>query len=223
MILINSIILIRDSREGRMKKKTTRVPRQIRSIETKNSIKKAALRLFGEKGIHSTNSNEIAKEAGASVGSFYAYFHDKHMLLLDILKDYLDEFIKIVWQNSFDESSPRLPLKDQIKKILTKVFIAYSKLPMFHQETHALRYSDRDVKIIFENERQLEVEQIKKIIAAYKDLIRVSDIDAAAIVLHGAAESAAHAIMFGNVPIEKNRLINELTNMFYTYLTQGES
>ena len=38
----------------------TRVPKQQRSIEKKQRIKDAAIKLMSEKGYHSTSSNEIA-------------------------------------------------------------------------------------------------------------------------------------------------------------------
>lgn len=204
-----------------MKKREIREPKQKRSIETKKSIKKTALHLFGKKGIHATNSNEIAKEAGASIGSFYAYFHDKHALLIEILEDYLNWFIESVWQESAGYQQSHPPLKEAIHSLLTNMFAIYDQSPLFHQEAHALRYSDPDVKRLFENERKLEIQQIKKVITYYEDTISISDLDAAAIVLHGAAESAAHAVMFGDVSIEKERLVNELTTMFCGYLIQG--
>ena len=50
----------------------TRVPTQKRSIEKKQRIKDAALKLMSEKGYFATSSNEIAREAGVSIGTFYS-------------------------------------------------------------------------------------------------------------------------------------------------------
>ena len=51
--------------------------RRKRSIEKKEALKKAAVELFSTKGFHNTSSNEIAKKANVSIGTFYSYFVDK--------------------------------------------------------------------------------------------------------------------------------------------------
>jgi DNA-binding transcriptional regulator YbjK len=48
--------------------KKTRIPRQNRSVQTRDKIIIAALELFSEKGFHSTNSKEITARAGVSIG-----------------------------------------------------------------------------------------------------------------------------------------------------------
>lgn len=40
----------------------------------------AGARLFAERGLAATNSNQIARAAGVGVGSFYRHFQDKHAL-----------------------------------------------------------------------------------------------------------------------------------------------
>src|ERR1051325_11287742 len=60
------------------------IPKQARSKQTKEKIVQAAIRLFQERGYEKTTSNDIASEAGVSVGSFYVYFNDKRQLLLTI-------------------------------------------------------------------------------------------------------------------------------------------
>ena len=65
----------------------TRVPTQKRSIEKKQRIKDAALKLMSEKGYFATSSNEIAREAGVSIGTFYSYFKDKKELYAELVDD----------------------------------------------------------------------------------------------------------------------------------------
>ena len=65
----------------------TRVPTQKRSIEKKQRIKDAALKLMSEKGYFATSSNEIAREAGVSIGTFYSYFKDKKEIYAELVDD----------------------------------------------------------------------------------------------------------------------------------------
>jgi AcrR family transcriptional regulator len=200
--------------------KKIRIPKQKRSIETKTRIKEAALSLFAEKGIHNTNSNEIALEAGTAIGSFYAYFSNKKSLLLELLEDYLEDHFATIWGRSMDEmAAPKTQLKDFIRTNLKNLFVAYSKLPTFHKETHILRYSDPDVKRLFDKDRTKEILQIKALFEIFKEEVTVSDPDAAALLIQCTAENVAHAVKFGGTDIDEDRLINELSDMFYRYLT----
>ena len=47
--------------------------------EARERLLEAGIRLLGsERGVGAINSNEIAREAGVGVGTFYAHFEDKH-------------------------------------------------------------------------------------------------------------------------------------------------
>jgi len=50
----------------------------------------AGARLICEQGIHSVNSNQIARAAGVGVGTFYAHFRDKHELLQVVVAGAVD-------------------------------------------------------------------------------------------------------------------------------------
>ena len=73
-------------------------PKQARSKQTKEKIVQAAIQLFQNRGYEGTTSNEIAAEAGVSVGSFYVYFTDKRQLLLSIFDRLADEMFKNIFE-----------------------------------------------------------------------------------------------------------------------------
>jgi AcrR family transcriptional regulator len=68
--------------------KEVRIPRQKRSIKTREQIITTALRIFSQKGFYATSSNEIAAEAEVAVGTFYAYFKDKKHLFHQVMDYY---------------------------------------------------------------------------------------------------------------------------------------
>src|SRR5829696_2892506 len=74
------------------------VPKQARSKQTREKIIQAAIQLFQQRGYEKTTSNDIAAEAGVSVGSFYVYFTDKRQLLLTIFDRLADEFSKNIFE-----------------------------------------------------------------------------------------------------------------------------
>lgn len=62
--------------------------RQKRTIESREKINRAAWELFQKKGYFQTNTKEIAKRAGVSVGNFYNYYKDKKEVYLALLMEY---------------------------------------------------------------------------------------------------------------------------------------
>jgi len=64
--------------------------RQASKAETRNTLLRAALELFVEKGFEETPASEIAQQAGVAVGTIYLHFGDKEGLLNAILENLAD-------------------------------------------------------------------------------------------------------------------------------------
>src|SRR5215510_13464354 len=65
-------------------------PRQRRSVENRERLKAAALRLFSRDGYARTSIDDIAAEAGVATGGFYLQFRTKRQLLVALMDDFLD-------------------------------------------------------------------------------------------------------------------------------------
>ena len=65
--------------------KIVRTPR--RKPESLAKIKKAARKLFVERGYHATRPQDIAREAGLGHGTFYLHFPDKRACFLAFVED----------------------------------------------------------------------------------------------------------------------------------------
>src|SRR5580698_8486748 len=73
----------------------TRTPR--RKPESLAKIKKAARKLFVERGYHATRPQDIAREAGLGHGTFYLHFPDKRACFLSFVDDArneLDDYVR---------------------------------------------------------------------------------------------------------------------------------
>ncbi len=80
--------------------------RQLKALETKNSLYVSALRLFKEKGYENVYVEDIADMAGTSKGSFYTYFKSKDDVVLEHYNKIDDSY-----ENAFkglDSSKPYL-------------------------------------------------------------------------------------------------------------------
>jgi AcrR family transcriptional regulator len=197
-----------------------RTPKQPRGIDTKNRIMTAAFALYAKKGIHGTNSREIAEKAGVSIGSFYSYFKNKKTLLLEMLEDYLNRHFLAIWKAMDAVSINEMQRKD-IHILVQSVFSAYGISPEFHRQTHALRYSDPDINKVYERERQREVTQIRYLLESNRHRMRISDPEAAAVVIHNAVESVAHTAKFIGPKTNEEALMDALSDMIYNYLLFG--
>src|SRR5215475_12939044 len=62
-------------------------PRPKRKPESLPKIKKAARKLFVERGYHATRPQDIAREAGLGHGTFYLHYPDKRACFLAFVED----------------------------------------------------------------------------------------------------------------------------------------
>jgi AcrR family transcriptional regulator len=68
--------------------KTTDDPKPVRrKPESRAKIKKAARKLFVERGYHATRPQDIAREAGLGHGTFYLHYPDKRACFLAFVED----------------------------------------------------------------------------------------------------------------------------------------
>jgi len=77
---------------------------EARKDARRKMILDAAARLFGSSGYHATTVPMIVTEAGSSVGSFYAHFHNKEDVFAAVLNDLGEKIYEIVRQ--VEDSKP---------------------------------------------------------------------------------------------------------------------
>jgi len=203
---------------GMNKKHDTRAPKQERSKETKQNIVAAGLKLFSKKGLHKTNSKEIAKEAGVSIGSFYAYFQDKESLFKEVLVDYQKKIRAVVEDVETQKYVQTGKRKGFLRCLINGLIEAHSIYPQFHQEMNVMTLSDPDISKLIENSRLESVELTKRMLFTWRDKLRVEDIEAAAVVVQTSTEETVHTVLFSKQNVPKERIIGELTDMLSRYL-----
>lgn len=201
--------------------KGVREPKQQRGIKTKNKIMKTAFRIFASKGIHGTTAREIAQKAGVSNGSFYSYFKNKKTLLLEMLEDYLEEHYRTIWRSLDGFNLDELD-HAKIRSLVESVFEAYEISPDFHRQTHALRYSDPDIKRVFDREREREIDRIQFIIEKnHYRLEHIKNPRAAAMIIHNAVENVALTAKIVGSGISEKQLADSLTDMIAGFVLSG--
>ncbi len=200
--------------------KKVRVPRQKRSIETRERILDSAMRLFSAKGYHGTNSKEIAAEAGVAIGSFYSYFEDKKVLFIEALdcsfryglEQFLGEFVDR--DGSFEVESAKESLGRYVKQLLS----VHDFSTEFHREAAAMIFSDSSIRKVHDEQEAYVLHHIASYLRSLGDKVRVTDVEAAAVVVYRSIESIVHAIKISGRCAYEDRVVDELTDMLVRYI-----
>lgn len=122
---------------------TVRTPSQDRSMETKRRIREAGEALFSQKGYHHTNSKEIAKEAGVSTGSFYAYYSDKAELFCAIVEEYYLQIFDEIKHFGSEAFEVQGSLQSLTSSLLFALYRAHSIETGLHREITVILLESR--------------------------------------------------------------------------------
>lgn len=204
------------------KEQNTRIPQQERSIETRDKIIEAGYSLFSKKGYYKTTSKQIAKAAGVSIGSFYAYFTDKKELFKFILIDYLAGIKNVLKTINIEEYISTNRHRDFIRYIIDKLIEAHHVYPELHLEVDLLAQSDPEIKDILKKSKYESIDVTKKMLMPWKKDIKVRDIESASVVIQKSIGEVIHFTMFSEGPVNTDSILNELTEMIHRYLFAGK-
>lgn len=124
-----------------------RMPTQKRGIEKRNKIIKAGFKIICDKGYYNITTNDIATEAGVSVGIIYQYFNDKREIFIEGIKNYAKSimFPMADIKGIFDLSNLETLLNDMINHFLK----SHSISKKAHQEIVSMEHIDEDIEKIF--------------------------------------------------------------------------
>ena len=93
------------------------------------SIKKAALKLFSEKGFYSTSTRELTEAAGVSKGTLYWYWKSKEEVAFSLVSDMLGDFLELI-ERARDEKGPVI---ERMERMVAAV------AELYYKETDYLR------------------------------------------------------------------------------------
>lgn len=195
-----------------------RIPRQRRSEETRQKIMQAGFRLFEKEGFHATSSKKIAREAGVSVGSFYAYFKDKKHLLLEIIGEKLAAIHDLALKLSQSPELHQVAERDLVRLMIFQARDMHIASPEFTREIDILCHTDEDVcRFAVEKDAMFDATLVK-LLESRRECLRVTDLEAAASLVHGSIQFLLHKLQHFPGSIPEERAIEALVDMICTYL-----
>lgn len=203
-----------------LEKHDVRIPRQKRSIEKKENIIEAAYRIFSKNGYFGTNTAEIAKEAGLSTGSVYAYFNDKKDILLACLNQFGNKLIEDICREIGGLSASG-DIFVIVKKVLQVLGEFHKQSELYHNEMMSLQYRDQDVKNYFVNIQKTMMDAVTKAIDEQGYSFRRSREQT--YLLFKMVDGIEDELAFNEHPdIDKDILIEECSHLIISMLVKKE-
>ena len=195
-------------------------PKQARSKQTREKIVQAAIRLFESRGYEKTTSNDIASEAGVSVGSFYVYFSDKRQLLLTIFDRLADELYKSVFDGLTPEHLFDSDLRSRIRHAVASTITDKQKHAGLHRVVSELLLKDADFAVRHKAIMQRSAAKLRELISlAHKArLTRDIDVDAAVFLVQRVVFDVSQDYVTGCVEFDKERAIDAMADMIYRFI-----
>nr|WP_321513622.1 TetR/AcrR family transcriptional regulator [uncultured Pseudodesulfovibrio sp.] len=197
---------------------TIRVPQQARSIEKKQRLVDAAMSEFGKHGFHGTNAKGIAKAAGVSIGTFYAYFTDKKTILLAIIDQHLSQIDQSVFKTIARKVHEGATGREIIRHAVKMGHESHHHSPELLRVMLSMRYIDEDFQRNASTEYKGITSKLSLFLKTISDCLRVTDMEAAAQVVTNAFEETMHAVATAQPHVEQTRLYEALTDMVSVYL-----
>ena len=188
--------------------KPIREPKQKRSIQKKQLVIDTAKELFCKNGYHNTTTNEIAKQAGLSIGTLYSYFADKETILLELLEQYNEYFYKVF--EFIDTEENNLLFKNDLRKWLYCLVDNLVKLhePQkdFYRELESLYYSTPAVTAMMDMQNERVRLKTLELMKKYQD--GMEDVEAASVIIIDFTSVLVDRIVFKDNSVNRQRLID---------------
>lgn len=195
-------------------------PKQARSKKTKEKIVQAAIQLFQGRGYEKTTSNDIASEAGVSVGSFYVYFTDKRQLLLTIFDRLADDLYKNIFDGLKPEHLFDSNLRRRIKQAVANTIIDKQKHSGLHRVVSELLLKDADFAARHKAVMARSIAKLQELIslAEKAGLTWDIDVEAAAFIVQRVVFDVSQDYVTGCCEFDKERAIDALADMIHRFV-----
>lgn len=201
-----------------MTSKYVRKPSQQRGLDTRKKILMTAMEMISKKGFFKTNSKEIAKEAGVSIGAFYSYFPHKMELLKELFNETFEKIENEIFTESLEQKISRSDLRETVSLLIDALYSAHTLHPQFHREAISMIYTNEEIREINAKREEMIVSKIEAILQFHKKALFVSDTKTAAFIIYRSAEEVIHNLLLFPSSIDKKSALNELKKMISRYL-----
>ena len=202
--------------------KAVRTPRQDRAKVKKTRVVEAAYRLFETHPYNAVTMRMIAREAGVSLGTPYAYFRDKKDLFKAVLVRYGEDLNEAV-----NAQMERLPAPDaDFEQAVYALILGLMELVKSHRnlqkETLKLSLSDDEIRDFFSaGELASAGALIERFLEGHGGASAFPDKKTAVFLVHKTIDQIVEYLVFFEIDIDEERVLSELARMIAGYVKGG--
>ena len=181
--------------------------RQERSRRSYQALIEAAAELFGARGYDAVGTPEIAHAAGVSVGTFYRYFDDKHVVYLEVCRRAMSEAYRATIEGLTPARFVGATRSETIAQTVSLLFDHVLRRPGLSRSLLEMSLRDPEVAEIRRAFEQVSVAKLSELITLVCPREVVPDAEATAYVLYGSALECAYGLAgyVGRPMIEADR------------------
>lgn len=200
-----------------------RVPVQERSRMKMEEVLSAAHALFLEQGYDAVGLRDIANEAGVSIGTVYAYFSDKRDLFIRVIETRGAEIFREIREFAPDASDPETEPVRVVRDIIDVFRRLAERHRVLFRDIMVLSLTDETFRAAYAPlERMVGDVTMAHLFDRFIPPDADMDREAAKFVVHKAVDEIVQYLVFFDVDIETERIIDELSVMIAWYLTPGK-
>ena len=185
-----------------------RSPQQKRSIEKRERILQAAYSLICSRGYNNTSTPEVAKKVGISVGTVYAYFKDKHDLLMAVLDRYMVRFDAERAEVMDSLRTSKDSLRDTLRHLIEKLVAVHEESKAFNLELKALYYTDPAITALMDAQDGKIRRAITDFLRENQQKYRIDDPVASAFIIDRIIQTTVEKIVFDPRDIDGESLVS---------------
>ncbi len=195
-------------------------PKQMRGVETRNSILESAIILFSQRGYDQTTTHQIAAHAGISVGAVYRYFSDKEAIVKEIYQMEVSELRQRLLEGFNVVDIVTKDIRGLAREAMRTAFKVYEERPDLWR---VLMEQSRKIPDLAEIRRDQEVELYRTVqqILAATPKIRMPDIEVGAYLITLFFDSLIIDFVLyrrGKVDFSDERVIDEALAFITNYV-----
>jgi AcrR family transcriptional regulator len=204
------------STEVRAKNLPRKQPTQARSKTMVESILRATTRILVREGYAALNTNRVAEEAGASVGSLYQYFPSKESLVAALLDRHIDETLGQLRREV--PALSQLPLEQAVPRFVQLMIASHQVDPELHRVfVEQLPRVGDFAKI--EASSQEGMAMTRAYLAAHASELATTDHDLSAFMVVHTIEALTHAAVLTRPDLlKRSDFVTELSQLILGYL-----
>lgn len=168
--------------------------------DKKQQIIEVGMKLFAERGFHSTSIQEIADHCGISKGAFYLHFKSKKDFTVAIYRYYYDTV-----KNRLDEVGARTDLSPWQKfeleiEVFFEEFMRKKEFIIMHFQEHFSIHKELEV-LVFKMRIEAHAWYEKNLLEIYGDEVKPFIVDGI-ILIEGLVDSYMKVILFDGVDLD---------------------